>query len=346
MTFRIQKSWRWLVAGAAVFVPGIVSGALALPFTFSTGTAIKAADVNANFEALRARLDAISAPGSALPPVIGSITMTGVLSAAPIRKFSQSLTVAASQVGTGAGSAEPVFSNIQITRDLGTGSAAVINAFNQGKVQTVSIVMGNLTIKLGGAFILGVKSATALAGHPQEVMDLTFTTIEWDYAAPAQPTVAVTYDRARRVGGTNPRTAVKYAAPASGSAVPTGFLAMTGFTQGSSCTGAPVGTGTGGGCSGKASFGPASLQKPMGATVTDDFGRAVISGVYPTVDLQVFSDATTVSNEMRLTNATLSSLSLTSNDDGSLSESMDFDWQKADWLFGNTIASFDRLANK
>ena len=339
MTFRIQKSWRWLVAAGAVFVPGIVSGALALPFTCSSGTAIKAADVNANFEALRSRLDAITTPGSALPPVIGTITMNGVLSAVPIRKFTQSVTVNTDVTGTA--TSAPVLSSIEISRDLGVSSGALINAYTLDKPQTVSIVMGNLTIKLGSAFILDVKIAPALAGHPQEVMALTFGTIEWDYTPPGKPTFSVTYDRVQRSGGANPRTSIKYGAPAPGTTLAAGLIPITGYTQNMTCGVLPT---SGGGCGAKLTYGPVSVQKPMGQEVTDDFGRAVSGGGYPMVELQVFNDATTLNNDLRLTNATLVGLTLSSNDDGSLSESLNFQWLKAEWLFGTTSVAVDRTA--
>jgi hypothetical protein len=55
----INKSWRWLVALGAVFVPAVALGSLTLPYTFVSGTAIKAAEVNANFTAVKTSVDGL-----------------------------------------------------------------------------------------------------------------------------------------------------------------------------------------------------------------------------------------------------------------------------------------------
>jgi hypothetical protein len=55
------RHWRWPIALAAVFVPGIATGALTLPHVFTPGTPIRAAEVNANFEAIRQQSDSIEA---------------------------------------------------------------------------------------------------------------------------------------------------------------------------------------------------------------------------------------------------------------------------------------------
>jgi hypothetical protein len=47
-----RSYWHWLGALGAVLVPAIVTAALTLPNTFTAGTVIKAADVNANFAAV------------------------------------------------------------------------------------------------------------------------------------------------------------------------------------------------------------------------------------------------------------------------------------------------------
>jgi len=70
----------------------------------------------------------------------------------------------------------------------------------------------------------------------------------------------------------------------------------------------------------------------------------VSAGTYPTVTLQGFSDATTVNNELRLSNATPVGVTLSSNDDGAFSESLNFQWLKAEWTIGTVSASVDRSA--
>lgn len=56
----IRGSWRWLVAAGAVFVPATVMGALTIPHSFTANTPIKAAEVNANFDAIKTEVDAMS----------------------------------------------------------------------------------------------------------------------------------------------------------------------------------------------------------------------------------------------------------------------------------------------
>jgi hypothetical protein len=57
----ITKHWRWAVAAAAIFVPAVAAGAVTIPFSFTSGTVIKAADVNANFTALKTAVDTLQA---------------------------------------------------------------------------------------------------------------------------------------------------------------------------------------------------------------------------------------------------------------------------------------------
>jgi hypothetical protein len=56
-----KRVGRWGIALAGVFVPAIAAGALTLPYTFTSGTAIRAAEVNANFAAIKAKVDALEA---------------------------------------------------------------------------------------------------------------------------------------------------------------------------------------------------------------------------------------------------------------------------------------------
>src|ERR1700759_3016778 len=112
---QMRKNWRWLVAAAAVFVPGIVTGALSLPYTFSAGQPIRAAEVNANFEALRARLDALGSAATPAAPV-GTLTLGSLLAAVPIRKFAQTASVTWPHAA--GASPKPVLSDITIVHDL------------------------------------------------------------------------------------------------------------------------------------------------------------------------------------------------------------------------------------
>src|SRR5262245_15139906 len=90
----IKNHWRWLVALGAVFVPGIALGAVTIPFTFQSGTLIRAADMNANFTALKNAVDQLQpiAPGLSVSSVVdhrtgppgGSVTSVTEASLTPI----------------------------------------------------------------------------------------------------------------------------------------------------------------------------------------------------------------------------------------------------------------------
>jgi hypothetical protein len=76
MKFAIKTGWRWLIALAAVFVPAVAAGALTLPYTFTSGTAIRAAEMNANFGAVKAQVDALEAAKPQLVEKSDSATVT------------------------------------------------------------------------------------------------------------------------------------------------------------------------------------------------------------------------------------------------------------------------------
>ncbi len=67
------RHWRWPIALAAVFVPGIATGALTLPHVFMPGTPIRAADVNANFEAIRQKSDSTEAGLAAVQSSVSTL---------------------------------------------------------------------------------------------------------------------------------------------------------------------------------------------------------------------------------------------------------------------------------
>ncbi|HMR05233.1 MAG TPA: hypothetical protein PKA88_05635 [Polyangiaceae bacterium] len=54
-----KNSWKWLVALGAVFVPASLMAAVTIPNTFTAGTTIVAADMNANFAAIKTFVDGL-----------------------------------------------------------------------------------------------------------------------------------------------------------------------------------------------------------------------------------------------------------------------------------------------
>ncbi|MFO0571747.1 MAG: hypothetical protein U0263_39345 [Polyangiaceae bacterium] len=55
----LKSSWKWLVALGAVFVPASLLAAVNIPNSFTAGTPIKAADMNANFSAIKTFVDGL-----------------------------------------------------------------------------------------------------------------------------------------------------------------------------------------------------------------------------------------------------------------------------------------------
>jgi len=341
MTFRIQKNWRWLVALGAVFVPGIVSGALTLPFKFTAGTPIKAADVNANFEALRAKLDALSATPAL--PTVGTVTLPGILTAAPIRKFTQAMSMPwPSAAGGGAG--KPTLTDIEIVRDAGTGSPVIAQNAASGKVlATADILLGSMTVHLTNAIISSLKVIGAQGDRPQEALTLSFQTIDWTYAPPGLPARTVTYNRATATtGGGSGAVAFKYAFAPAGVAVDTTFARVTSYTHAMGCP-APVLGGGGAAC--KVAHSPIAVQKGVGAETLDEIGHSLSGAVGNSVDLEWFSAAATVNNSVKLTNAIAVGVSLTTEADGSFTETASFGYAAIAWQAGTLTSTWDILKN-
>lgn len=333
MKFRMRNSWRWLVALGAVFVPAVVTGALELPFTFKSGSAIKASEVNANFEALRAKIDSLSGPSVA--PAVGTFTLGTILTDAPIRKFSQSITVPVSAGGQG--TAKPQISPITIERDLGDGTPPVNLTFVQGKaVATASIVLGNLTIDLKNALITGVAVTTPGAGHPQEAISLSFASIEYTWQEPNKPARQVAYDVAKGTGGSGATQDFNYGAFPAGITPDAAYTPVTGFEH--QIVVPSVGA--------KPQFGQFFVTKPAGVESLDTLGLVLSSKVGSTLALSVFTDETTISNGVELDDVLVSSFALSTDASGALNEQSSFSYRTITWTAGIQTAGWDVAANK
>jgi type VI protein secretion system component Hcp len=333
MKFRMQQGWRWLGVLGAVFVPAIVMGALELPFTFKSGGAIKASEVNANFAALAAKFDALSGGGGVNAP-IGTFTLDTVVTDAPILKFSQSVDIPWTAGGP---AAKAQFSPVVIERDSGEGSPVIEHALSMGKgLASASIVLGNLTIDLTKVNVMGVSATTPRGARAQEAISLSFATITYTWAEPNKPVRTMTYDLAKNVGGTGLIQAFNYGYFPAGVAPDAAYVPISSFAH-------QIVTPSLGA---KPQFGTLSIVKGVGADTLDTFGLAVSGKSGSTVDVDFFADATTINNGVQLEGVVVSSFALSTDASGAVSEKTSFGYQTINWTAGNVSQGWDIVANK
>lgn len=332
MKFRIQQGWRWLGVLGAVFVPAIVMGALELPFTFKSGGAIKASEVNANFAALAAKVDGLA--GGTVNAPVGTFTLATVVTDAPIRKFSQSIDVPWTQGGP---AAKPQFSQIVIERDSGEGSPVISHSLASSKALTdASIVLGNLTIDLTKVNVMGVTMATPRGGQAQEAISLSFATITYTWAEPNKPARTMTYDLAKNVGGSGVTQAFTYGYFPAGVEPDAAYVPISSFAH--QMLTPSLGA--------KPQFGALSVVKSLGADTIDTLGLVVSSKAGSTVNVDFFADATTVNNGVQLEGVVVTNVALSTDPSGALSEKTSFGYQTINWTAGKVTAGWDIAANK
>ncbi len=331
MSFQMRKKWRWAVAAAAVFVPGIVTGALSLPYTFSAGQPIRAAEVNANFEALRARLDALgTTPAPAAP--VGTLTLQGVGSALSIRSFSQSI---ATPFTGGTVGARPAFSDVQVTFDAGVNDPLIDNYLVQSKViPTATIVLGNLTVRLTSASITSETIAPPLGTAPQETLTLAFRSIDWIWQVGAGAQTVVSFNVQAATGGGSSTRSFNYGYFAPGVTADTTLIAASAYTHSVSC---PVGQ--------KCAFGVFSVQKGIGSETLDELGLAAATTSGVSADLKWFLTAGTVANEVQLGGGFVAGVRIGTSTSGALTEAVDYGYQTIKWTAGANVAAFNLATN-
>lgn len=333
MTQSIAKKWRVLGVVGALCVPALVTAALSVPYSFKAGDPIKASQVNANFEALRAQLDALS---SGTPPrqVVGTLTLPGVISAGPIRGFSVAVDVPFVAGGSGQGTGKPALSEVQVVRDAGADTPPLDLLLNQQKhVATADIVLGNLTVHLSDVLVGRVSVSGAQEGYAQEAISLFFSSIQWTWqVAKGTPTV-VTFDVAKAVasGGGTPPASLAYFPP--GVAADTSYVPITGYSHDMGCATPPC----------KVAHGALTVQRLVSAETLDILGTALTSKHTPKIDLTWFTSATAASHSISLTEFLISHVAITANDDGTLSESDSFNYSTISWTAGKVQTGWDAV---
>lgn len=326
MKIRIDGQWRWLVALGGILVPGIVFGAFSVPHAFEPGTPIKASEMNANFEALAAKLDEQANPPVA--PVIGTITLEGVASALPITKFSQSIEVPMVNGVPG----KMAFSEIVVQRSAGAGTPALnLAAASQSAIAQASIDLGDLTVDLENVRVTGLSIVESRGALPQEVIALTFRIVSWTWDDGAGPLTTVTYNLATGVGG-GPIGVFSFGYFPPGVAPDATYTAIAGYEHRVGCAPPAIGC--------KPVHSRLVVRKGVGA---DSMGsvNAMVTTKPTSVTLDWFADDASVNNSVELEQGVATSWSITTAESGALQETVGFGYSRISWNAGITEARWD-----
>ncbi len=105
-TLKRRSTWHWLGALGAVLVPAVVTAALTLPNTFTAGTVIKSADMNANFAAVVTHANSVDTSIAALQTQVAALQAAAPIayakiSGASVAAFGGLGTTAVTTTGTG-----------------------------------------------------------------------------------------------------------------------------------------------------------------------------------------------------------------------------------------------------
>jgi type VI protein secretion system component Hcp len=173
----------------------------------------------------------------------------------------------------------------------------------------------------------------AQAGLAQETLSLSFQTVQWQWQVGTGPATVVSYDSAGAVSGGTGVKSFTYAYFAPGVAPDTTYLPISGYTHNITCP-----------PSAKCTQGALSVQKTIGSETLNELGLVASGTTGLSVQLSWFTAAGTASNQILLAKAFLSGVSVTSNDDGTFAESVDFNYAQITWKAGATQATFDATA--
>jgi len=331
MKFRSDGQWRWLIAVGGILVPGIVFGAFSVPHQFEAGTPIKASEMNANFEAIAAKLDEAAEPPGA--PAVGTLTLQGIASALPISKLTQSINVTWTP---GTAPSKPKLSEIVVQRPAGAATPEINRAAVQGKsLATASIVLGALTIDLSAVRLTGVTVSDARGGLAQEAITLTFGAISWTWDDGVSPVRTVEFDVQSGAGGGGAVDAFAFGYFPPGVAQDDGYQAISDYRHQVACATPAAGC--------KPIHGPLLIRRPVSAETLGELS-SVLSAHAAAVTLDWFADDATINHGVELEGSLITELAITTGDDGSLNEAVGFTYPRITWKAGDTASNWDVVA--
>jgi type VI protein secretion system component Hcp len=231
--------------------------------------------------------------------------------------------------------AKPVVSDIEVARDIGTGTPALNLNVNRGtKVTSADIVVGSLTLRLTDVGISRVQVSGAQAGIPLEGLFLNYRTIEWRYPGPTGAIRSLIYDRSANTGGSSAVTSLGFGYFGPGATPVASLIPIQSYTHNQQCPDA----GAAGGGSCKVGHAPLSVQRAVTIETLDDFGLALTARRIG-VDLQWFASAA-LTERVQLTDAAVTSFSL-STKDGVLATSADYSYTQISWTVGSVTANWN-----
>lgn len=162
-----RKIGRWLGVLAAVLVPAIATAALTIPNTFTSGTVIKSADVNANFAAVATAVSSDQATIGALQSAVATLQTQVASLQTTVTTLQTSLT---SVQGTVAATPQVIgFAHFNTTLN-----AAGIASFGGSETTSVTAAAGFPTIvTFTGKFPASITAAKVHILATPEVGDYT-----------------------------------------------------------------------------------------------------------------------------------------------------------------------------
>jgi len=271
------------------------------------------------------------AGGAELPLGVVGVLSLGDLDAVPIRSFRQAVRTVASMGGGGA--ARPTFEPIELVRDAGFGSPGLSLQVARGLLtDEAEIVLagGDFAIKLEDVFITEVGVNDIQDGVPLERIGLSFGKVTWEWSGDG-PTVEFEWDVRANTGGS---VSIDPVFVSFGPGVSPGdYAGEIPFKELQTGLGAVPPSGGGG--AGRAVFAPLTLVTTPEKEIVSHFGSVASGALSPSVSahftaLNTDGDAI---DRLRydLEHVRTEAVELVTNPDGSLSESISFDYGSIVW---------------
>lgn len=344
MTFENTKKWRWLGVLGAVFVPAIVVASVNVPFTFTSGTPIRASEMNANIQALKTAIDG---EGAVAPAAMGTLTLAGFSETLSVRRFGHNLAIVV-DTSSGSGIGRAQVDDIEVSFALGNTSPQLNQLVNQGQhLQQANLAFGNLLIRLENVQITGLTVDGIVDGVPLQKARIGFSLIEWTWQPAGQPSRTVFYNRSTNQGGGGGGTTPRYAYFGPGVTPDPNFIGITGYFS-EQLNG---GSGSTGGSTGRTEHSPLRMTKTaIGAHLLDDLGLVTRGAHVQTAEVQWQRAGTggvmQIQHELDMEDVQVTEVKMSTAPNGDLTESLGLTYSRIRWTVGSSMAGWDVAGNR